>query len=105
MSRGARRKRASRPWQNAGARREIGDLLALTRRDEELDLEGYEVQHVDEDRAAKDYLCPECGNIVPAGQAHVIVWPLDDSDLQRHWHRDCWRLEVLRSRGEDSHWP
>jgi hypothetical protein len=100
MSRGAKRKRASRPWQHVEARRELGDLLALSL-DDALDLEGYEVQRVGEGRTAKDHLCPECGDVVPAGQAHVAVWPVDDSDLRRHWHRDCWRLEVLRSQGED----
>jgi hypothetical protein len=97
MSKGARRKRATRPWQNPDAMRDLGDLLAPSRPDDELELEGYEVQRVDEHRAVRDYLCPECGNVVSAGEGHVVVWPEGDSDLRRHWHRHCWRLEVKRS--------
>lgn len=102
MSKGARRKRATRPWQNAEAMRDIGDLLAPSRSDDEieLELEGYAVERVDASRAVKDYLCPECGNVVPAGEGHVVVWPVDDADLRRHWHRHCWRVEVRRSRAD-----
>jgi hypothetical protein len=101
MSKGARKKRATRPWQNAEAMRGLGDLLAPSRYDDELELEGYEVQRVDEGRAVKDYLCPECGNVVPAGEGHVVVWPVGDADLRRHWHRHCWRVEVRRSQDAD----
>lgn len=96
MSKGSRRKRATRPWQDPQALRDLGDLLAQTG-DEELDLAGYEVKRIDGTRAGKDYVCPECGNLVPVGESHVVVWPEGDSDLRRHWHRHCWRLEVRRS--------
>lgn len=96
MSAGSRRKRATRPWQDAGAMRDLGDLLTPTGRDD-LALEGYEVRRVDGERAIKDYVCPECGNAVPAGEGHVVVWPEGDPELRRHWHRHCWRLEVRRS--------
>ena len=98
MSKGAKRKRQTRPWQNTDALRDIGDLLTSQSRDE-LELDGYEVQRVDEGRALKDYVCPECGNVVPAGEGHVVVWPQGDPDLRRHWHRHCWRHEVRRSVG------
>ncbi len=104
MSKGARKKRATRPWQNPDAMRNIGDLLAPVSDDEgELALEGYEVKRVDPERAVKDYICPECGNPVPAGESHVVVWPIGDADLRRHWHRHCWRLEVRRSDGVTGH--
>jgi hypothetical protein len=96
MSKGSRRKRATRPWQHEGAMRDIGDLLG-TAVDDDLALEGYEVERVDADRALKDYICPECGNQVPAGDSHVVVWPDGDPDLRRHWHTHCWRIEVRRS--------
>lgn len=96
MSKGSRRKRATRPWQDPQALRDLGDLLAQSG-DEELDLAGYEVKRIDGARAGKDYVCPECGNLVPVGESHVVVWPEGDSDLRRHWHRHCWRLEVRRS--------
>lgn len=97
MSKGSRRKRATRPWQDPQALRDLGDLLAPAGDDDELALEGYEVKRIDASRAAKDYVCPECGNLVPAGESHVVVWPEGDSDLRRHWHGHCWRLEVRRS--------
>lgn len=97
MSKGSRRKRATRPWQDPKALRDLGDLLAPAGGGDELELDGYEVKRVDAARAAKDYVCPECGNVVPAGESHVVVWPEGDSELRRHWHRHCWRLEVRRS--------
>lgn len=101
MSKGSRRKRATRPWQDPTALRDISDLLheptSPAVDTDELDLDGYVVRRVDPSRAAKDYLCPECGNLVVAREAHVVVWPEGDLDLRRHWHRHCWRLEVRRS--------
>jgi hypothetical protein len=97
MSKGSRRKRATRPWQHEGAMRDIGDLLAPGFEEDDLELEGYEVRRIDASRAEKDYICPECGNTVPAGDSHVVVWPVGDSDLRRHWHKHCWRFEVRRS--------
>lgn len=98
MSKGSRRKRATRPWQDPRARRDIESLLERDRIEGELQLSGYEVRRVDAHSAAKDYLCPDCGNPVPAGEGHVVVWPVDEEDLRRHWHTHCWRLEVRRSR-------
>jgi hypothetical protein len=103
MSKGSRKKRATRPWQNPDAMRNIGDLLgsgpSLGGYEDDLDLEGYEVRRVDPGRADKDYVCPACGNPVPAGEGHVVVWPDGDADLRRHWHRHCWRIEVRTSTG------
>jgi hypothetical protein len=97
MSKGSRRKRATRPWQDPQALRDLGDLLAPAGDGDDLALDGYEVRRIDASRAEKDYVCPECGNRVPAGEGHVVVWPEGDADLRRHWHRHCWRLEVRRS--------
>lgn len=99
MSSGSKRKRATRPWQDPDALRNFGDLLVPGGDDDDLTLEGYEVKRVDAGRAAKDYVCPECGNTVAAGEGHVVVWPVGDTDLRRHWHRHCWRVEVRRSNG------
>ena len=102
MSKGARKKRATRPWNNPDALRGLGDLLAPPDGiDGELELDGYEVRRVDPERAAKDYICPECGNTIEVGEGHVVVWPEDDPDLRRHWHRHCWRIEVRRETGAD----
>lgn len=98
MSKGARRKRAPRPWQNPDILGDLSRLAVPASDDDELALEGYRVQRVDAGRAVKEYTCPECGNPVPVGEPHLVVWPESDSDLRRHWHRHCWRLEVRRSR-------
>lgn len=99
MSRNSRRKRATRPWQDPGALRDLGGLLGGSTDDDELELEGYEVRVISPERAAKDYVCPACGNSVREGEQHVVVWPEHDSDLRRHWHTHCWRIEV-RSSGD-----
>lgn len=97
MSKGSRKKRATRPWQNPDALRGIGDLyVPAAGDDEDLELEGYIVKRVDAARAVKPYLCPECGNVIAEGESHVVVWPEGDPDLRRHWHRHCWRIEVGR---------
>jgi hypothetical protein len=101
MSSGSRKKRATRPWQNADAFRGIGDLLAPVSDDEDLTLAGYEVKRIDAGRAQKDYVCPACGNSVSSGEGHLVVWPEGDADLRRHWHRHCWRIEVRNSTGAD----
>jgi hypothetical protein len=104
MSKGSRKKRATRPWQNPDAMRDIGDLFGsespMGGIDDELELAGYEVRKIDAGRAVKEYVCPACGNPVPAGEGHVVVWPDGDADLRRHWHRHCWRIEVRSSAGD-----
>lgn len=102
MSKGSRRKRATRPWQNPSALRDVSDLVTRSRFDDELLLSGYEVRHIDGANAAKEYTCPDCGNPVAEGEEHVVVWPTGDSDLRRHWHLHCWRMEVRRSDGAAS---
>ena len=100
MSKNSRRKRATRPWQHPEAMRDISDLLAGglgPSADDDLELPGYEVRRIDGERTSKAYVCPECGNTIPEGEAHVVVWPEQDGDLRRHWHRHCWRIEVRRS--------
>ena len=99
MSKGSRRKRATRPWQDPAAMRDIADLAVQLSTDGELELDGYQVRTISPGRAVKDYICPECGNTVASGESHVVVWPDHDSDLRRHWHRHCWRVEVRRSSG------
>lgn len=59
---------------------------------------GYEVQRVPGYRATKPYACPDCHNPVPAGQGHVVVWPVGLVDDRRHWHLHCWRGAVRRGR-------
>lgn len=60
--------------------------------------DGWEVHLVPGYRANKDYLCPDCGNPIPAGVGHVVAWPLDVVDDRRHWHRHCWRIAAGRDR-------
>lgn len=61
-------------------------------------LAGYEVDRVPGFRADKEYLCPGCGNPIPARTGHVVAWPEDLVDQRRHWHLHCWRLTVRRGR-------
>ncbi|MFP4635080.1 MAG: hypothetical protein ACLFRD_04390, partial [Nitriliruptoraceae bacterium] len=61
-------------------------------------LEGYVVRGVSGALATKSYRCPDCGNPIPAGVGHVVVWPQDRSDERRHWHHHCWRVAARRGR-------
>ena len=99
MSKGSKRKRATRPWQDPAALRDLGGLPGTRDVARDLELDGYEVRRVEPERAAKSYICPACGNSVAEGEGHVVVWPTEDSDLRRHWHTHCWRIEVRSSVG------
>ena len=57
------------------------------------------VRDIPAHRAEKAYRCPECGNDVPPGQAHVVAWSAenffgDDAAVRdrRHYHAHCWRI-------------
>lgn len=47
--------------------------------------------------AAKAYLCPGCGGVIPKGRFHLVVVPEDEPDLRRHWHHGCWHKEGRRT--------
>lgn len=61
-------------------------------------LPGHEAQFVPGIRARKAYVCPDCGNAIPAGQGHVVAWPEGMPAERRHWHRHCWRAAARRGR-------
>ncbi|MDO5534021.1 MAG: hypothetical protein Q4F65_05165 [Propionibacteriaceae bacterium] len=55
------------------------------------------VQPLVANRSEKDYTCPDCHRVVPAGSAHVVAWPRTPGlgtsspvDARRHWHTACW---------------
>ena len=58
----------------------------------------WSVRRITAVNAAKDYTCPGCGQRIPPGIAHLVVWQ-EDSLLgratavedRRHWHDRCWR--------------
>lgn len=60
------------------------------------------VRNVPGGAASKTYRCPGCDQEIPAGVAHVVVWPADErGDLtdRRHWHTGCWRARDRRAPG------
>ena len=61
-------------------------------------LAGYQVQRVPAFQAGKDYVCPDCGNAIRAGEGHVVAWPEGLVDDRRHWHLHCWRHAANRGR-------
>ncbi len=45
----------------------------------------------------KTYVCPACGQDIPAMSNHVVAWaagglfgPEVAADERRHWHTNCW---------------
>lgn len=47
----------------------------------------------------KDYVCPGCNQIVPAGAGHVVAWREDSVigvEGRRHWHTPCWQRGAHR---------
>ncbi len=61
-------------------------------------LAGHQVRRVQPVDAGKDYRCPDCAGVIPAGTGHVVVWPDRRPDLRRHWHHHCWRIACNRGR-------
>jgi len=57
---------------------------------------GFDVRRVSSD---KPYRCPGCDHEIRAGVWHLVVVPQDDPDDRRHWHAECWRSELRRTRG------
>jgi hypothetical protein len=51
--------------------------------------------------SGKVYRCPGCDQLIPAGSAHVVVWPAVDreADDRRHWHTSCWAARNRREPG------
>lgn len=78
---------------------DLSHLLGGARRTESKRGAEWVTQPIPAARALKDYVCPECGNTIPPGMAHVVVWRNDHLfgdeaavSERRHWHDHCWRL-------------
>jgi hypothetical protein len=56
---------------------------------------GYEVRIVP---GEKPYRCPGCDHEIRQGVQHLVVVPEHDPDDRRHWHENCWRQELRRTR-------
>lgn len=50
-------------------------------------------------QAVKEYVCPGCDHIIPAGTFHLVVVPDEEADMRRHWHHGCWHKELRRRYG------
>jgi len=59
---------------------------------------GHEVRTVSSE---KSYRCPGCDHEIRPPTAHLVVVPIDDPDARRHWHTECWRRELRRTRGRE----
>jgi len=62
-----------------------GDPEAL-----EPDAGDWQVRVIQPYRAVKTYRCPGCDHEIFPRTLHVVVWPQDQPELRRHWHRACW---------------
>lgn len=48
-------------------------------------------------QATKEYLCPGCNQEIRPGTGHLVVVPLAEPGMRRHWHTPC--LERARRHG------
>ena len=74
---------------------------AVTRRESGPDGD-WVVRSVTGSSAGKDYRCPGCEQLIPAGTGHVVAWPADDEGSiadRRHWHTGCWAARTRRRPG------
>jgi hypothetical protein len=58
-----------------------------------------EIMRVQPYEATKRYLCPGCNQDIEIGTGHLVVVPLDATDLRRHWHHPCWANRHRRRPG------
>lgn len=49
-----------------------------------------ELRRVQPYQARKEYVCPGCNQEVRAGTGHVVLVPVSEPDLRRHWHSPCY---------------
>jgi hypothetical protein len=56
---------------------------------------GYELRLVQGEKA---YRCPGCDHEIRQGQQHLVAVPDDVPADRRHWHENCWRKELRRTR-------
>ncbi|MEU7817971.1 hypothetical protein [Pseudonocardia sp. NPDC049154] len=60
------------------------------------------VRHVPGGSSVKDYRCPGCDQLIPAGVGHVVTWPTGEwgsVEDRRHWHLPCWNARGRRRPG------
>ena len=67
--------------------------------DPEVDAEAVEVRRIHPFEARKTYVCPGCNQEIPEGTGHLVVVPLADPELRRHWHHPCWAHRHRRRPG------
>jgi len=68
----------SGPWGGAGSEADEGSELGVT------------IRRLQPYQAHKTYICPGCNQDITAGTGHVVVVPVSEPDLRRHWHHPCW---------------
>ncbi|MBV8959869.1 MAG: hypothetical protein JO087_13965 [Actinobacteria bacterium] len=67
--------------------------------DSEVAEDDVEVRRIHPFQATKYYLCPGCNQDIVPGLTHVVVVPMHDPDLRRHWHTPCWENRHRRRPG------
>jgi hypothetical protein len=48
-----------------------------------------EIRRIQPYQAVKEYVCPGCNQQIRKGTAHIVVVPLHDATMRRHWHPAC----------------
>lgn len=66
---------------------------------ESVDGDEAEVRRIQPYQATKEYLCPGCNQTIVAGVGHLVVVPLREPELRRHWHPPCWANRASRHPG------
>jgi hypothetical protein len=62
----------------------------------------WQVRHIPGASSTRDYRCPGCDQVVPAGTPHLVAWPAGEYgsvDERRHWHAPCWAARERRRPG------
>jgi hypothetical protein len=54
-----------------------------------------EVRRIHPYQATKDYVCPGCNQEIRKGTGHLVVVPLHDSSMRRHWHPACFQRGLI----------
>ncbi|MGH9104541.1 MAG: hypothetical protein ACRDZX_01640 [Acidimicrobiales bacterium] len=93
------RGRRARGRPAGGARTGLRDLEELANLAQGAGDLGVQVRRIGPLRASKAYICPGCQQEIPVRTGHLVVVPVGQPDLRRHWHTPCWASRDRRRPG------
>ncbi len=55
-----------------------------------------DIQKVLPTQSVKTYICPYCNQEIKSSQTHIVIVPISEPDLRRHWHSGCFERTIQK---------